>query len=622
MGFQESHWLMDLKLIFLDCLEDDKGQLHFDDIIYKYLQYVKDFFKAEEAIYYQYNSIQRQFQLLGHLPDKSIKNQEVFIAIDDETEKHLKDQVFFVEDICLIGLSEYDFYLPIVKDGNLLGILSLKEDRDRSEKITYDPSFLTEFSEGFGELVQTAYNITKVVAEEKRYKQLFRVTEKFHSSMDMDDVLGEIIYTLQQVYPSFKYYLLLSQDNHNHGQLPIKGLEYDSANITAMQSYVTGTAIFDDFTNDQESVLYAPLKGKQGVYGVLEVISPDTYVFPRYEVEFITLLANTAGSAIENAQLYQQSKQLIADLQLINETSHRLNSNLRLSEMMNYMQTQIIKYFNPDEVGFIMYKPEKQCEVLTGSTDYFTDNPENPYIRFVKEKLISESGSIFLGDVTLTDENDDMYKSIMAVSMIQNGKVRGFAVVMHRSPYHFSFEMFKLLQSLIHHSTLAVTNSLLREELERMVVTDHLTQLYSRNFLDEKMAESMEKDGEGVFVLIDIDNFKGVNDTYGHQVGDDIIVQVANVIANSVRASDVPARWGGEELAIYLPKVNMETGVSIAERIRKRVERETIPTVSISCGVSCWKSVQEDSTQALFRRADTALYKAKNSGKNRVVTSA
>lgn len=540
MGFQEPHWLTDLKKIFLKCLEDDEGQLHFDNVLIEYLQYVKK--------------------------------------------------------------------------------LLLKEDI--GEKVSFDSSFHKDFSEAFGALLQTADNISKIVTEEKRYKQLFRVTEKFHSSMDMDDVLGEIIYTLQQVYPSFTYYLLLSQDNHNHGQLPIKGLEYDSANIEAMQSYVTGTAIFDDFTNDQESVLYAPLKGKQGVYGVLQVISPNTYVFPRYEVEFITLLANTAGSAIENAQLYQQSKRLISDLQLINEISHRLNSNLRLSEMMDYMQIQINQYFNPNEVGFVMCKSDNEHEVLTGSTDYFKENPDNPYIRFVKAKLTDENGSLFLGDVSLAEADCEMYKSIMAVPMIQGGEIRGFAVIMHRRAYHFSFEMFKLLQSLIHHSTLALTNSLLREELERMVVTDHLTKLYSRSFLDEKMAESMEKDAEGVFVLIDIDNFKGVNDTYGHQVGDDIIVQVANVIANSVRASDVLARWGGEELAIYLPKVNMETGISIAERIRKRVEQETVPTVSISCGVACWESVQDDTAQALFRRADTALYKAKNSGKNRVIASA
>ena len=127
--------------------------------------------------------------------------------------------------------------------------------------------------------------------------------------------------------------------------------------------------------------------------------------------------------------------------------------------------------------------------------------------------------------------------------------------MLQKEPYYFSFDNFKLLQSLIHHSSLAMANSILREELEKMVITDHLTQLRSRNYLDKQMGESMQEDEEGTFILIDIDNFKKVNDTYGHQIGDDILVQVANLIQSNIRESDIGARWGGEELAIYLPKV-------------------------------------------------------------------
>ncbi len=623
MEFQEPQWLVDLRKIFLKCLESNKGQLHFEMVLKECLQYVKDFLRVEDVVYYQYSPIQQQLQLIGQVHDKTIENKDVFIVVDDEMKKRLKEQVVMVRDFSdfsHLELMKYDLCLPIVKKEHFLGVLAFKEDE--SNRISHGNGFFKEFSEGVAEVLLSAYNVSKIVDEENRYKQLFRVTEKFHSSMNMDDVLGEIIYALQQVYPSFSYYLLLSQDNTNRRQLPIKELEYDSKNISAMQSYVTGTTIFDDFTTETESALYAPLKGKQGVYGVLQVISPNTYVFPWHEVEFITLLANTAGSAVENAQLYQQSKQLISDLQLINETSHRLNSNLRLSEMMDYMQMQINQYFNPDEIGFIMYKSADEWEVLIGSSDYFKEMPTNSYIRFIKDKLSNDNSALFFGDVTLDETDDAIYKSIMAVPMIQGGEVRGFAVVMHQTAYHFSFEMFKLLQSLIHHSTLALTNSLLREELERMVITDHLTKLYSRSFLDEQLTESMVRDEEGVFILIDIDDFKGVNDTYGHQVGDDILVQVANVIASNIRSSDIPARWGGEELAIYLPKVSMGVGVVIAERIRSKVEKETTPSISISCGVASWNSLNADTFQALFKRADTALYEAKNSGKNKVIVSA
>ena len=170
----------------------------------------------------------------------------------------------------------------------------------------------------------------------------------------MDAVLREIISTLKNMYPTFDYYLLLSNDNNSHEDLPIKYLEYDSENVAAMQAYVTGTVQFEDCLSGQSSVLHAPLKGKQGVYGVLQVIASDTLIFPKSEVEFITLLANTAGSALENAQLYQQSKQLVSDLQFINETTRYLNANLRLNETIQFMKKQIKKSFNANQTGFVI----------------------------------------------------------------------------------------------------------------------------------------------------------------------------------------------------------------------------------------------------------------------------
>lgn len=207
----------------------------------------------------------------------------------------------------------------------------------------------------------------------------------------------------------------------------------------------------------------------------------------------------------------------------------------------------------------------------------------------------------------------------MAVPMVQSEKLKGFTLVMHREPYHFTFETFKLLQSLIHHSTLALTNSMLREELERMVVTDHLTKLYSRNYLDERIHLSMAEDEMGTFILIDIDNFKLINDTYGHQVGDEVLVQVANLILGNIRDTDIGARWGGEELAIYLPQISIETGALIAERLVKKVSENTNPPITISCGVSYWTSESGDTLKSLFKRADKALYIAKGTGKNKVV---
>ncbi len=457
-----------------------------------------------------------------------------------------------------------------------------------------------------------------LILEENKYKKLFQITEKLHSSLDVNTLLGELFVILQEVYPDFSYYLLLSQDTHSHNDLPIIDLDYDSENMTAIHAYVSGNIQFENSIVDNHAILYAPLKGGQGVYGVLQIIAPNTPHFPDHEIEFITLLARCAGSALENAQLYQQSRRAIADLQLINETSHRLNSNLRLTETMTFMSEQIKTSFDAEEVGFFLFSHDQvKVKVLSGSTPFFFTKQARSYIDYIKEKIQKGSGPLFIGDLNLA--NITSFHSIMAVPMIQRQKLKGFSIIMHQIPYFFSFETFKLLQSLLHHSSLALTNSLLREELEKLVITDHLTKLHSRKFLDEKIQRSMKKDEEGTFILIDIDNFKEINDTYGHQIGDEVLIQLANLIKRIIHGRDIGARWGGEELAIYLPMVPLNTGIALAKSLVEKVSESTNPPITVSCGVSYWNKERLDSYQYLFKRADEALYIAKETGKNKVI---
>ncbi|OAS88849.1 diguanylate cyclase [Metabacillus litoralis] len=455
---------------------------------------------------------------------------------------------------------------------------------------------------------------------EQKFKQLYRLTEKFHSFMNKDDVLSELVTTLQSMFFEYNFYLFLSHDHENHLDLPIKDLGFDhqDGNEMAMEAFVTGNAQRSFDKKNRQMIVYIPLKGKQGVYGVLQVVANHGLQLEDENVNFVAMLANAAGTALENAQLYEQSKRLIKDLQLINETSHRLNKNLRLTDTMTYMSLRILNSFKADEVGFFYINQNGSIQIFPGSTNFFNTEEVMIYIQYVREKIEKDLEGLFIGDIT-TYLKDLPYSSVMAVPMVQSENLKGCALVLHKDPYHFSFDMFKLLQSLIHHSTLALTNSLLREELETLVKTDHLTQLFSRNYFNDFIGSSMQKDRQGTFVLIDIDNFKKVNDTYGHQVGDEVLVQVANIIKSNIRENDVGARWGGEELAVYLPQVELASGISVAERIVKRVRENTNPMITISCGVSYWNAEIDKNFHQLFSKADKALYIAKNEGKNQVI---
>ncbi|MFZ7944911.1 MULTISPECIES: sensor domain-containing diguanylate cyclase [Bacillaceae] len=454
-----------------------------------------------------------------------------------------------------------------------------------------------------------------------KYKKLFQIAEKLHSTLDMEVLLGELFIALKEVYPNFSYNLLLATNTHNHSDLPIIEFEYDSENIAAINAFESGKVQFECSHFDPHAILYAPLKGKQSVYGILQIIAPDISEFPASDVEFITFFSESAGGAMENAQIYQKSLRTISDLQLINETSHQLNSNQPLTEAFDFISTQIKTSFEAKEVGFFLFSQDKaKAKALPGSTPYYFTKQARVYVDYIKERLQMANEPLFIGDLTLSEKNDGTrFHSVMAVPVVVSKKIKGFCMIMHPRPYFFSFDSFKLLQSLVHHASLALINSMLREELKILATTDHLTKLRSRKFLDEKIQRSMKKDEEGTFILIDIDNFKEINDRHGHQIGDEVLIQVANLIRGNIRENDVGARWGGEELAIYLPKVTLDTGVEIAKRLVKKVSECTKPRITVSCGVTSWNIEKLDSYQSLFKRADEALYTAKETGKNKVV---
>jgi diguanylate cyclase (GGDEF)-like protein len=137
--------------------------------------------------------------------------------------------------------------------------------------------------------------------------------------------------------------------------------------------------------------------------------------------------------------------------------------------------------------------------------------------------------------------------------------------------------------------------------------------------MDEQINALQKKEFGGSLILLDIDHFKVVNDTYGHQMGDQILIQVARIIRASVRDSDIAARWGGEELAIYLPQAKIDHAIRVAERIRERVQAETDPKVTVSGGVAEWSWEDEKiSSESLFYLADMNLYKAKHNGRNQI----
>lgn len=164
-----------------------------------------------------------------------------------------------------------------------------------------------------------------------------------------------------------------------------------------------------------------------------------------------------------------------------------------------------------------------------------------------------------------------------------------------------------------------------KKELEQVASIDKLTGLYNRRMIDELINIEIEKhkrnpyDGLSV-ILIDVDYFKNVNDTFGHLIGDMVLTQTAKIIIENSRKSDIKGRFGGEEFIIICPQTTVESALRLAEKIRMAIESfkfEEVGYKTISLGISTFKN--NDTVESLIKKADTALYQAKNSGRNKSV---
>ena len=219
-------------------------------------------------------------------------------------------------------------------------------------------------------------------------------------------------------------------------------------------------------------------------------------------------------------------------------------------------------------------------------------------------------------------------RNLLAAPLRVNGRIEGAIVLSRRVDADWPDSAHRFLEAAAVEASAALGRVYSLREAETRATTDALTGLPNRRYFDEYLGllarRRRAEDRVGV-LMIDIDRFKRLNDTFGHGVGDHVLREVAQAIAAAVRDDDVPARFGGEEFAVLLRNPTPAIAVEVGERVRRSVaaldlRRMGVPGVSVSVGVAV-AEVSDEPLDEIIDRADQALYRAKRGGRDRVVAA-
>lgn len=331
-------------------------------------------------------------------------------------------------------------------------------------------------------------------------------------------------------------------------------------------------------------------------------------------------------------------KQIIALRDLI-DVARTVVSTLDLDTLLQAIMESAMQYAETPAGSVALYdsnKKELSLHAHRGLSSEFIKTERWQVAPGGLTEQIINSGEIFIvSDTTKADffHNPlavrEGIRSLISVPLIFQDEIVGVLYLDDFVPREFDRSRLELLSILASFAALAIHNARLHNKTKLMAITDFLTGLYNHRYFqqifNQELGRSRRYNKQMSLVILDIDDFKKFNDSYGHAVGDKVLVAIGEIIAASLRKVDYAFRYGGEEFVLILPETPLDKAVLVADRLRERISDEAycsagepgINRITVSVGVACFPD-DGTSREDLFSLMDKHLYKAKALGKNTV----
>ncbi|MCU9614028.1 sensor domain-containing diguanylate cyclase [Caldibacillus lycopersici] len=341
---------------------------------------------------------------------------------------------------------------------------------------------------------------------------------------------------------------------------------------------------------------------------------------------------------------YNTTKQMNNHLQKAVEFGHQLTERLKSNEVLEVFIHNLLKMFPIDYLYILDNVNGEQLELIHSyENGENVDIESSPIRKFdgIAGMVWANEEAVLFGEKKEWEKLSSGYipndmESVLTVPMMKNNEVTGVLTIGTKRKRTYEKYHLMIIDILCSYLAIAFENARHYERTKFQSERCQLTNLYNARVFTEKLEENFDKLNNGEvdglsLLLIDIDHFKMVNDTYGHQSGDEILIQVADLLKNIVNVKGLLARYGGEEFVILLPNVNKEDADLFAERIRETIENRTFTMydnlsdtrrkltarITVSIGVAS-SPTDTDDPMALLRYADRALYiGAKRVGRNK-----
>ncbi len=370
---------------------------------------------------------------------------------------------------------------------------------------------------------------------------------------------------------------------------------------------------------------------------ISRLIRRDNVELENMEGEKNILAVELQHLRLENSTLKQKLQRYTA----LKDLTETLSSTLSLDTAVPLITDETFKIIDKScACPLYLVDNEKQLLYLAGAKVQDThyeikakrgDMFDNWVFKQRTQLMVEDTKKDFRFNANgVKDEDLRGVRSLISVPLISANKALGILRLDNTSCEAYYADDLRLLDIISHLAAVAIQNAMFYQRTKELAITDGLTGLFVHRYFqerfDQEIFRAFRTDSQFAFLMLDIDNFKGYNDKYGHIAGDIILKQIAKLISSSVNLGDIVARYGGEEFSILLVDTTKPEALKTAERIRKRIEEERfllrreVTRVSISGGIALFPD-DEREKEGLIRRADLALYKAKDEGKNRICTS-